>query len=153
MIVVNCLNIFASFFLARQLAKFNLLINSLVGIALFASAYYLIPLLGLPGFLMAEFIGCFSALLLAIYLFYKKIIYGQKILSLVISLLPLGIIFCASILAVDSVDRVILRIITSMSCTFLLALIFWRSMLSNEDRNKFRNYLLKTNVINRILKK
>ena len=153
MIVVNCLNILVSFFLARQLAKFNLLINSFAGIILFASASYLIPLSGLPGFLIAEFIGYFSALFLAIYIYYKKINNGKKIFSLVISFLPFGIIFCASILAVDSLDRVILRFFTSISCAVLLASIFWRSMLLNEDRTKFRNYLLNTNFIKRILKK
>jgi len=141
MLVVNCANVFASFLMTQKYANALLYGNTSKGILLLIAGMYLIPLYGLPGFLMAEFIAYLGALIVYIIFFGVKIQSTYSIKYLLMRIMPFIMMSILATLAINFIQPVIIRFSVSAISAILLVYFFWKTALLHEERMQLKNYL------------
>ncbi|MDB9770279.1 hypothetical protein OAB98_04960 [Gammaproteobacteria bacterium] len=141
MVVINCANIFSSFLVAQKYANALLYSNTSKGILFLITGMYLIPLYGLPGFLMAEFIAFLGALIGYIIFFGVKIQGTYSIKYLLMRIIPFIIMAILATLAINFIQPVIIRFSVSAISAILLVYVFWKITLLHEERMQLKNYL------------
>ena len=136
--VISCVNVFINFFLAKKQAHLVFFTNALQAIAFFAASIFLISNFGLPGMLVAECISYLVSLLAAIIFFSIKVEINYKIFNFLLKCVPFIIFFIISIFSIDYIQPVIIRFITSVIIVVFLALFFWQTVLSQEDKHALK---------------
>lgn len=140
-LAINCSNVFASFLMAQKYANAVLYCQTSHGILLVTAGMYLIPLYGLAGFLVVELIACLGALVIYIIFFGIKIQSTNSIAYLLMRMIPIVSMFTVAMLAINSIQPVIMRFSVSVISAIFLGYLFWKTALLQEERKQLKNYL------------
>ena len=140
-VLVVIYNIISSYFLAKKKVHFFLFSSIAHSIGFLFASIFLIPRYGLPGFLVAELIAYIICVLVAIITFGKKIELNNKIFIFVLRCLPFGILFILSMFGIDNIELVVLRLSSSLIIAIFLALFFWKTILSTDNKEVLKTAL------------
>lgn len=143
MIVINCVNLFAGFLVSKKYAYALLFGNTAHGIFLVLVGMYLIPLYGLPGFLVTEFMAYLCSLIIYVIFFSINVKNASAIIYLLIRMLPFVVFLILAILFIDAIQPVVMRFLVSVIGAILISLLFWKTVLSRDEKIQFKDSLSK----------
>ena len=133
--LINMFNIFAYAFLARKKANSVMLMHIVFGVSWYFVGIYLIPSLGLTGYLISEFFSFLLAVIAAIlsyhHLFKPFLGFYESLIKMFLAMLA---IFTFAFYF-NSVDEIIYRVFIFGSSCLVLLVLFWFFFLDSREKS------------------